>query len=54
LQLQLAEIAASAQAVSVRDLPERYWRYAKAWERLGYPAFLAMVCVYFLMVLKPA
>ena len=25
----------------------------RAWERLGYPAFLAMVAVYFLMVLKP-
>ena len=54
LQLQLAEIAASVQAVGVRDLPDRYWRYAKTWERLGYPAFLAMACVYFLMVLKPA
>jgi uncharacterized membrane protein len=34
-------------------LPDRYWRFAKLWERLGYPAFLAMVAVYLLMVLKP-
>ena len=34
-------------------LPERYWRYARWWEGLGYPAFIAMVAIYFLMVNKP-
>jgi len=31
-----------------------YWRYAKRWELLGYPAFICMLGVYFLMVNKPA
>lgn len=53
LQLQLAEMARTAQACGASNLPDQYWRYAKAWERLGYPAFLAMVSVYFLMVCKP-
>jgi uncharacterized membrane protein len=35
-------------------LPQRYWRYARWWEWLGYPAFIAMVIIYFLMVIKPA
>ena len=33
-------------------LPERYARYARRWEALGYPAFIAMA--YYLMVNKPA
>ncbi|WP_425306263.1 DUF2269 family protein [Burkholderia perseverans] len=35
-------------------MPDTHWRRARAWEWLGYPAFLAMVAVYFLMVVKPA
>ena len=35
-------------------LPQKYWRYARIWELLGYPAFCATVVIYFLMVLKPA
>lgn len=35
-------------------LPARYWRYARWWEGLGYPAFFAMLVVYFLMVNKPS
>lgn len=31
-----------------------YRRYARIWETLGYPAFAAMLGVYFLMVIKPA
>ena len=36
-----------------KPLPPHYRRYARYWEWLGYPAFCAMVVVYFLMVLKP-
>jgi uncharacterized membrane protein len=35
-------------------LPAHYWRYARYWEWLGYPAFIAMLGVYWLMVFKPA
>jgi uncharacterized membrane protein len=35
-------------------LPDRYWRYARRWEALGYPAFIAMLAVFYLMVAKPS
>lgn len=53
LQLELAKIAHTAVTSGATTLPGQYWRYALLWERLGYPAFLAMVAVYFLTVLKP-
>ena len=53
LQVELAAMAKLAHANGDAALPERYWRYAKRWELLGYPAFFAMLTVYFLMVLKP-
>ncbi|MCX4162688.1 MULTISPECIES: DUF2269 domain-containing protein [Paraburkholderia] len=54
LQVDLARMAQVAVSAGETTLPPRYWRYAKLWERLGYPAFIAMVVVYFLMVTKPA
>lgn len=54
LQYEMAKMAAAAHAGGAAALPARYWRFARWWEMLGYPAFLAMVAVYFLMVLKPA
>jgi uncharacterized membrane protein len=35
------------------ELPPLYWRYATYWEWLGYPAFIAMIGVFYLMVVKP-
>lgn len=52
LQLRMAAMAETAAAAN-EELPPRYWRYARLWERLGYPAFVAMLAIYFLMVLKP-
>ena len=52
LQLRMESMARQA-ADRDEPLPPRYWRYARRWERLGYPAFCAMLAVYFLMVLKP-
>lgn len=52
LQLRMARMAEIA-ANNGQELPVLYWRYARRWELLGYPAFLAMLAVYFLMVLKP-
>lgn len=54
LQYEMAKMADGAHAAGAVALPARYWRFARYWEWLGYPAFLAMVAVYFLMVLKPA
>lgn len=52
LQVRLAKMAEQS-AARHEALPERYWRYARYWEWLGYPAFIAMLGIYFLMVLKP-
>lgn len=52
LQLRMAAMAAAARDAS-GELPARYWRYARWWEALGYPAFVAMLAVFYLMVAKP-
>ncbi|HEY8607549.1 MAG TPA: DUF2269 domain-containing protein [Noviherbaspirillum sp.] len=52
LQLQMRKLAEQAVRTGAA-LPAAYWRYAKWWEALGYPAFAAMVVIYFLMVTKP-
>ncbi|HRN60637.1 MAG TPA: DUF2269 domain-containing protein [Chiayiivirga sp.] len=52
LQLRMAAMASAARTDS-GELPARYWRYARCWEALGYPAFVAMLAVFYLMVAKP-
>lgn len=52
LQVDMAKMAQAAAAQQIA-LPAAYWQKAAMWERLGYPAFLAMLGVYFLMVYKP-
>ncbi len=52
LQLRMANMAETAVATET-TLPTTYWHYARYWEWLGYPAFLAMLGVYWLMVFKP-
>ncbi|MBV8379268.1 MAG: DUF2269 domain-containing protein [Paucibacter sp.] len=53
LQLQLAAMAEASVAAST-PLPARYARLARWWEGLGYPAFAAMLAVFYLMVAKPS
>jgi uncharacterized membrane protein len=48
LQLRMADMATVAVANNA-VLPAHYWRYAQYWEWLGYPAFIAMLGVYWLM-----
>ena len=52
LQMRMAALAQQA-ALSGSALPPEYWRYARRWEMLGYPAFAAMLVVFYLMVFKP-
>jgi len=54
LQWKMAQMASSAAAANSTALPTRYFRFARYWEALGYPAFLAMLVTYYLMVNKPA
>jgi uncharacterized membrane protein len=52
LQLRMKALAEAALA-SGQPLPAGYARCQRAWEWLGYPAFMAMLGVFFLMVVKP-
>ena len=52
LQLRMAREVEAALAGG-RALDTRYRRWQTAWEMLGYPAFAAMLAVFFLMVNKP-
>ena len=52
LQIRMGRMALAARAAGA-PLPAQYWRYARRWELLGYPAFIAMLAVYWLMVHKP-
>ena len=53
LQLRMRDMAAEA-ARTGQPLPAAYARSARWWEALGYPAFAAMLAVFYLMVNKPA
>jgi uncharacterized membrane protein len=52
LRLSLFFVWLWTAAVSVLQ-PALYWRYARWWEGLGYPAFVAMLAIFYLMVAKP-
>lgn len=54
MQLRMARIAAQAHADGQDCLPPAYGQLARRWEWLGYPAFVAMLIVFGLMVFKPA
>lgn len=52
LQIQAATLAGRAAAEGAA-LPARYHAIMRAWFWLGWPAFLALVVVFWLMVAKP-
>ena len=52
LQMRMAAMARGADAAQAA-LPALYAVYARRWEALGYPAFIAMAVTYYLMVNKP-
>jgi uncharacterized membrane protein len=53
LQIRMAEMAERAAAAS-QPLPPRFWRYHSIWTALGWPAFIAFIAIFFLMVVKPS
>lgn len=53
LQVRMARLADAARRQH-SNLPQQYWTLARRWELLGYPAFAAMLAVFYLMVAKPA
>lgn len=52
LQLKMRDIAKVAYDNDT-ELPNEYNTLAKKWELLGYPAFIAVIVIFFLMVIKP-
>ena len=52
LQIRMAAMAKESLNTGLA-LPVLYWRFARLWELLGYPAFVAMLIVFYLMVVKP-
>ncbi len=52
LQIKVRDLVATAAADGTA-LPARYHRFMGHWFRLGWPAFLAVVVIFYLMVAKP-
>jgi uncharacterized membrane protein len=53
MQIRMRGLAHVA-ALNGTALPEVYWKYLRAWVALGVVAFVALVIVFYLMVMKPA
>ena len=52
IQIQIARLAATAVRDST-ELPARYHRLMRIWYMLGWPAFIGVMIVFWLMVFKP-
>jgi uncharacterized membrane protein len=52
LQYRIRDMAQQALADGT-PLPPLYYRYMRIWFWLGWPAFISLVVVFFLMVFKP-
>lgn len=52
LQIQMRDLAAAA-AASSSPLPEEYARHYRRWFALGWPAFIGVLAIFYLMVAKP-
>jgi uncharacterized membrane protein len=52
LQIRMAAMA-DAAARDGAALPALYATYSRRWEQLGYPAFIAMLAIFWLMIAKP-
>lgn len=52
LQVQMQAMAATAVATAT-PLPARYAKFARLWFLLGWPAFLSMIGIFYLMIVKP-
>lgn len=53
LQIKMRDFAAEALQTNT-PLPPRYYRYFKYWFCLGWPAFISLIFVFYLMTNKPA
>ena len=53
IQVRMAALAERA-ARKDTPLPPLFWRYHRIWTALGWPAFIAFIAIFYLMVVKPA
>ena len=54
LQIKMRNLAEAAVAVGEAKLGEAYRRLSRIWFWLGWPAFLSMLVIFWLMIAKPA
>lgn len=52
LQIRMQHLAEAALAAGT-DLPPLYHRYAAIWFALGWPAFIGVLAIFYLMIAKP-
>jgi uncharacterized membrane protein len=53
LQIRMRDLAEAAVAAGAPALPPRYHALARVWFWLGWPAFLSMLAIFWLMIAKP-
>ncbi|MCJ9429940.1 DUF2269 family protein [Kordiimonas marina] len=53
LQIKMKQMLTEAHAADT-PLPETFQRYFRLWFLLGWPAFISLILVFYLMVAKPA
>jgi len=54
LQIRMRDLAEAAVATRQLELPRAYRRLSRIWFWLGWPAFLSMLAIFWLMITKPA
>ncbi len=52
LKIRIRDMAETALRMN-NDLPKLYYRYMKYWFWLGWPAFISVLIIFYLMVFKP-
>ena len=53
LQIRMRDVAETTVVAGEPVLPPRYHTLARAWFWLGWPAFLSMLAIFWLMIAKP-
>ena len=54
IQIRMRNLASEAVAAGAAALPEAYWRLSRVWFWLGWPAFLSVLAIVWLMIARPA
>ncbi|MGA7325711.1 MAG: DUF2269 domain-containing protein, partial [Rhodomicrobium sp.] len=52
IQIKLRQIAGDS-LVAGTPLPDKYFNYLRIWFILGWPAFTAVLAIFYLMIFKP-